>query len=754
MRERMTCYAALFLLVPALASAQGFIIPDSPHALALTKFTVTGKLVESAGSFVVEHEFYNPGRTPVQGVFYFPLPPDAQVTAFSLHAGGRELQGELLDAAEARKIYTDIVRKSLDPALLEMMEQSTFRASIFPIPPGEKRGITLDFATILPVENDLVKLQFPLRGQLKAEGRILPPVRTAPIESERPTRFERHETESSTETSVAISIESSVPIGTIYSPSHALQIDRKNENAVALHLERSGALDGNDLIVYYVMTPAEISMRALSYRPRMEEDGYLALFVSPRFQAVPAQVARRDILWLVDVSGSMRGPKLDQARQALSQWLQQLNPEDRFKIITFSTQTRLFRETWSDPGPDLRDALAYVARIEAQGGTNIDQALREAAAQVRDSQQAIIVFMTDGLPSVGVREPAEILKNLQSLPGARIFTFGLGYDVNTRLLDGIARMSHTFSTYISPDENLEERLGEFAAKIRYPVLTEVRLAAPGAEIYDLYPSPLPDVYLGQLIVVLGRYHRTGAVALTLTGVRNEEKIRIEQSIALPRQSHTNDFLAPLWAARKIGFLLDEIQLNGETDELRKEVIALSTAYGIVTPYTSYLADDKPRGEAITFLDAGGNRRFGIEQRGETTYAPASPDFAPPPEAFMNLTTGRQAVAVSESKNALKAAERVGGAAFTSPAIRMIEGHRFIQDEQGQWVEATYRGQTIDLELKFAGEAYFLLFERFPEIRPFLQLGEKVVFSHGKRWIKTSDSGVEQLPPEELERRLR
>lgn len=734
--------ASLTLLFPFILKSQGFIIPDRGHQIVLQNFEVSAEIQENLGKFYAEHEFYNPGKSAVQGVFYFPLPVDAQVTSFALEADGKVLEGELLDAGEARKIYTDIVRKALDPALLEMMHDRTFRASIFPIPPHKSRKITLEYAAILPNEQDLVKLQIPLRGRLKVEGAV--PRRIGPPFVIPETREQSGgQPQGRVTTSIAVSISAQSSLSNIYSPTHDVEITRKRGNAAEIHFEQSGRLSGKDFILYYTLDQSEISMRALAYRPGAKQDGYFALLVAPRYDRTLSRIERKDIIWLVDVSGSMKGKKIEQARNALRYWIENLNPGDRFNLVAFSSGTHPFSQEWAVSGDDRKAALQFIDDLQARGGTNINAALQLGQQLAQESPRALIVFLTDGLPSVGVRDEGEILKNVKKAARVRIFSFGLGYDVNAKLLDGLARATNAFSDYISPDENLEEQLGQFADKIRYPVLSDVRIDFNGAKVDEIYPQQLPDLFMGQQLILFGRYTSAGRYEIRLIGRAKGKEQRFSHRVELPSSSGRNDFIAPLWAARKIGFLLDEIQLNGETKELREEVIALSKEYGIVTPYTSYLAEENVEPtEGITLVPAAPGRP--VPQGVSDHFLSADLMSGESASAAMKKSSGRAAVVLSESKNELMQAGTLSGLQAGDKRVRVVGGREMTRSDDGYWKDRAYQSEPIDLHIKFAGAAYFDLLELQPALEPFFALGEKLIIQYRGKWIKVDSEGAEKI----------
>lgn len=763
MLSRTICTSILLLLASiGTAGAQGFILPDGSGTISLSEYRADVDVQEAIASFSTHHIFHNPGPGTVQGIFYFPLPKDAQVTEFALHADGKVLQGELLEADAARKIYTDIVRKHIDPALLEMLGNDTFRASIFPIPPGQDRRIDVKFSTILPQENELVKLVLPMRGSLRTEGQVI--ARPQPVPGPFPHPRERPQMQYKPRTETAerplrlieISLNSSVPLHSIYSPSHKIELRRQGDRRATVSYEARERLDAGDFVLYYAQDLRDVSLRALAYRDDRSQSGFFSLLVSPRIARSSERQIDKDIIFVVDVSGSMAGEKIVQARESLRYCITNLNDGDRFNVITFSSGVSRFRERLASARAARQEALAFVDRIEARGGTNIHEALTTALQSAGSSENALIVFLTDGKPTSGITDEQQILAALKehNHDKVRIFTFGIGYDVNTRLLDGFARETRAFSDYISPDENLEERITGFYDKMRYPALTEVRLDFGSAQVQDFYPRHLPDLFKGQQLVLFGRYQGSGDFTVRLQGRAEGRTVTFSQRISLPRHQSEHAFIAPLWASRKIGYLLEEIALNGESKELKDEVIELSKAYGIVTPYTSYLAQEDVAVPEMTMIPGRGGeiRLYGVSGR-----APAAPNADGISSEGAAMSTARESVAVesrlagveqSRARNALKKASSLES---RQGATRLAGGRQFRQDADGYWVDAGFDAQEAKLHLTFGSDAYFTLLQAYPELAPVLALGEKLRLVHKGKMVQIDTDGRATITSAELQK---
>src|SRR5262249_24674929 len=345
----------------------------------------------------------------------------------------------------------------------------------------------------------------------------------------------------------------------------------------------------------HATTAKDAGPPAVAQRPNPSQNGYFMLLVSPRAELSKSQQVPRDMVFVLDTSGSMRGKRMTQARNALKYCLNNLSANDRFTIINFATTVNKYSETLLAARTDqLAHARKWVEELEPTGGTAINDALQTALGMRGDDsgRTFTLVFFTDGRPTIGETNPDKILKNVQAKNTAstRIFTFGVGDDVNATLLDQLADQSRALSTYVRESEDIEHKVSSLYAKISNPVLTDLKLTVgPNVKLLEVYPPQLPDLFHGTQLVVLGRYSGQGHVAVKLAGRVGKEPREFVYEMTFPEK--TNDeraFVEDLWARRKVGYLLDQIRANGEKKELVDEVVNLAKRYGITTPYTSYL----------------------------------------------------------------------------------------------------------------------------------------------------------------------
>ncbi|MBY0460767.1 MAG: VWA domain-containing protein, partial [Gemmataceae bacterium] len=526
---------------------------------------------EQVAVTTVEQTFRNHTDRNLEATYLFPVPKGATVDKFTMWVDGKELGGELLDAKHAHKVYTDIVRRTQDPGLLEYLGSSLMKLSVFPIPPKGDQKIKISYKAVAAKDGGVVEYVYPLKTDGKA---------TRTLE----------------EFSVNLVIKSKNHVQNVFSPTHAITTTRKSDKEVHVAFERNQALLDKDFQIFYGFGDKDIGLTPLLYKPIAAEDGYFMFLVSPQLEAEKKRVPR-DLVLVLDTSSSMSDIKMQQAKKALKYCLSQLKEEDRFAVLKFSTTVKPFRDKLVPADKDyIAAANKWVDELKASGGTAIWPALDDALALRSDdaSRPFTVVFFTDGQPTVDETNPDKIVKNVaqKNSGNTRIFTFGVGDDVNAAMLDQLADSTRAVSTYVREAEDIGTKVAGLYGKISNPVLTDLKLTATaGIQLHEMYPPKLPDLFAGSQLVVIGRYTGQGHSAIKLTGMVGKEKAEFVYELNFPARTEgetSKEFVEPLWARRKVGYLLDQIRVNGEKKELIEEVTALAKRYGIATPYTSYL----------------------------------------------------------------------------------------------------------------------------------------------------------------------
>ncbi|HLA14021.1 MAG TPA: VIT domain-containing protein, partial [Gemmatimonadaceae bacterium] len=548
------------------------------------------ELADRVLRYEITETFVNRGSRVGEADYMFPLPKGAAFQDLKLSIDGEMIAGETMNADRARQIYEAIVRSQRDPALLEWMGYGLFRARIFPIAPGEEKKVVLRFHVVAPREGDALRVDY-FRG-----------LRNTPRESNRHVEGK---------TSLVLLYPNEPAYGTAYSPTHSLErayaggyrpaslsSDYRSVRRVEVRDARG---EITILIPFRKSTSAAISLLA---NATGNDDGFALITLSP--PAIAPRAVPRDLTFVIDVSGSMSGEKMRQARAAGKQFLQSLSAADRFRLIDFSSDVRTFRDDFtSATRGNIRAAERYIDDLEAQGSTNISGALDEAlSVPQRRGRLSIVLFMTDGLPTVGERDGDAIASAVAKRRGSRrVFTFGVGSDLNVALIEQLALEGRGTASFVRPDESVERAVGIVASRLTSPLVTDVRVRAEGVRLLKMHPSAPADIFAGEDLVILARYDGSGDAVVRFEGQTSNGPVSWGSRVRFPERSRENPFVARLWATQRIGYLSAEKRKHGGSRELDEEIRELGERYGIPTEFSSYLV-----------LEPGMNPRVGDAQR--------------------------------------------------------------------------------------------------------------------------------------------
>lgn len=659
----------------------------------------------------IEQVFANHSDRMAEGTYVFPLPVGAAVSDLVMWVDGRPIEAKILDADEARDIYDEIVRRMRDPALLEYVGAGAIQASVFPIQPRSEVKIEIEYGQLLPVENGLVHYEYPLRTEHLSRR---------PVE----------------QLAISVEVESNDAIGTVYSPTHPIAISRQGEFAFRAGYEASYIRPDSDFSLYYGLASDEISANLLSYRESANEDGFFTLIITPPVTVDEDRVIPKDVIIVLDQSGSMYGEKWEQARDAVKFVLDNLNREDRFNVIAFSTGYRIFANTLQ-PVSEANEAKDWISGLEALGGTDIDGALKEALRMADSGRSTVVLFLTDGLPTEGETDASAILDNVKAVaPGnTRIFTFGVGDDVDTFLLDQLYQTFRGAGTYVRPDERIDEEVSNLYNKISAAVLANIELDIDGVMVEEMYPAaPLPDLFVGTQLIVVGRYRDSGSATVRLTGELDGARKVYEYKVDFRTNAGGEVFIPRLWATRKIGALLNAIRLHGENPELVDSIVRLSIRYGIITPYTSFLITEDDIftqsgvEEAQTVFESEANMAFDAVSGAAAVDASEAAADLSSAQAPMPMPTQMPGVAMREGVDSDGGSLGAGepGEAVNQP-VRYVSDRTFVWRD-GAWIDTLYNADEMTpVDVAFLSDAYFDLLDLDPAIGEFLALGEHVLF---------------------------
>ncbi|MFW6132729.1 MAG: VIT and vWA domain-containing protein [Planctomycetota bacterium] len=599
-RMRLYLAAAVWVgLAVAPAAGDGFIVPvseDRPEprvvpfrgSWAVKYHHVNIRVRKQVASVSIDQAFVNTSKRDMEVEYYFPVPPHAAIDSMTLRVDGKEYAAKLLEADKAREIYERTVRRLKDPALLEYAGYGLYKTSAFPLQPGKPVKVLVTYKDVCDKDRDRVEVWYPLNTEKFS---------SEPIDSVK----------------VAVDIKSAADITAVYSPTHDLDVDRKGPRHVLATYAAEETVPMTDFQVFYKAANEAVGASLISHQPGEGEDGYFLLLVSPSPRD-GAKVVPKDVAVVLDHSGSMRtDDKIAQAKRAAAGVIKNLNAEDRFTVIAYSDGVEaLFDGLVGADAARTRTALEKLDAIDAAGGTDIHSAL-QAAMKALDvdaagNRPAYVLFVTDGQPTIGNTKEADILSDTRKANArdARVFTFGVGYEPNVRLLDKLAGQNGGRSEYARPSEPIDEKIASVYNKIKNPVMTDLSVKVPGVTLRQTYPRELGDLFDGDQILLAGRYdaddaaklptvdEHTRRAQLVVSGVYQGKQRAFEYGVSLrkPGRDIRYAFVEKLWAARRIGFLLDQIQLHGKSDEVVDEIVRLSMEYGIMTPYTSFLADEE------------------------------------------------------------------------------------------------------------------------------------------------------------------
>jgi Ca-activated chloride channel homolog len=593
----------------------------------ITKVDVGIVILEQVATTTMDIHLRNPTNRRLEAEMVVPVPDDAVVRGFDFQGTGKEPSAELLPKDEARRIYDSIVSKMRDPALLEFIDYNLIRSSVFPVEPNQTQKIRLTYETILNADGNRVDYVLPRSDSLNY---------TVPWD-------------------ISLTIKSNRPISTVYSPSHPLETAiSSNNNVCKVKVSDSAKTMPGSFRFSYLLEGKEGVTASLMAYPDGTSGGYFLLLAGLPGESdlIDAKKIKREVTLVLDRSGSMNGEKLEQVREGAKQIISGLEDGEAFNIIVYNEVVESFADQPVIKSSQTeQSAHAFLDSMKARGGTNIHDALLESLRQKpSENMLPMVLFLTDGRPTIGETSEKAIraLAKAANPYNRRIFTFGVGVDVNSPLLENVAYQSRAASTFVLPNEDVELKIAGVFKRLSGPILADPELKLISSDgsvaigrLSDLMPVDLPDMFEGDQLVLLGRYVGEKPVTFKLSGNYLGERRSFDFRFGFEKATTKNAFIPRLWAGRKIGVLIDAIRSSGADSstamndprlkELVDEIIRLSTEFGILTEYTSFLAregsdlslPDAVRDEAMkNFRERGIETRTGaasINQEFNNTY---------------------------------------------------------------------------------------------------------------------------------------
>ncbi len=731
--------AAGLLLLPAPLQAGPIFVPGqldgnkftpAPgvpcHCCTIRFSTSTVTVAKDAATVEIEEVIDGPAQaTPA--VCLIPLPDGVDGASVRVTWGKDGAEPKILgdatflDAARAQATYEAIARGGLTKILA-----FTGRPAVL-IPTldlGGKGKIALTFRMGVKSTQGVHMLTCPMPAASYA---------AAPVER----------------VTVTVHLANRHPLRSIFSPTHTTTVIRKTptEATATVKAERWTGLD--DFRLYWAADDDALGLRVLAHRATDKEDGYFMLLGNPAGAAAQRAVLK-DVLFVMDTSGSMRGEKIEQARAALDYCIQHLDRTDRFNIVTFGTDVKTFRTDLVGATPaNIQGARAFVEDVVAHGQTNIAGALRQAlTGKAAAGRERIMIFVTDGAPTVGERVPEKIVELVKKQNnGTRIFVVGVGNGVNAHLLDQLAEATGGSSEYFAPREELDARVAALYDRLSHPVLSGVTVSFGASGARQVLPAKVPVLFKGSDIMMVGRYREGGRHTFTIAGMLAGKPVTYTCVANLPKTAGqaANEFLAPLWAARQIGYLLQEIRLRGANKELVEEVVRLSKQYGIVTEYTEFIAAAGPGGLGGKAVYAEASKRLDMARREQAGQWAVN-------QAFNDRQLQSRVVA-GTAANVYRDRR---GKDTTFGNINLI-GKRAFYLRDGQWVDAEEAGSRQTRVVKLLSPEYFELLGKDATFAKAQQLGWALSINVGAERIVVEKNGKQKdeslipkvSPPQQL-----
>lgn len=718
----LTGLAALLMVtaLPVMAQSREVVAPmpvPSGSNFVLEKIGLDVVIDGQKARCTLKYVIYNPGNSDIEVDFLAPLPQGGTITGLMLFDGKQEMPGNVYNKDEAWQVYRDIVASLKDPALLEYAGRDTFRARIFPVPAKGRQTLELNFDYLVPKNDGQIGFSFPLAGPMTLNRN--------PVQD------------------IHVVVKNQPGLSGIYTPS--VQADIKHEAGqdavVTYQSETTPALDKFQL--YFQTESGPLGGLILSHKPDKDDDGFFLFLADPALDPKAQAEAAKNVIFVLDKSGSMSGGKFTQATEALRFILERLDEKDNFNLVDYNGSIFSWQPELAAMTPENRKAaLAYVNNLRASGNTHIEGALKEAFRMITDPNAPnYIIFMTDGQPTAGETNEmklAEIAAKANPKNGARLFSFGVGYDVNARLLGRLSGQAGGTTVFVNPDENLEAKVSSFFARITTPALTRPDLKGT-LQVNRVMPQELPDLFTGQQLVVVGRYPKGGEATFTLTGRQGDKEHTYTYKVNLA-DGPTQDgaFIASIWAQRRIGEIIDELDLNGHSQELVDELVQLSKKYGILTPYTSFLALEN---QAITEREelarfAGDNMEIMQDTVGES----ANYQRAMKNEMKATAAPAPQAVMAQESLDDMamydKRVADLGGTGMGGTSSKVFApnqwGNQTFFYKNGQWQAENLTAKDLEkpVNIKQLSDEYYDLAKKLqPEEMVWMTQKEPVIFNH-------------------------
>jgi Ca-activated chloride channel family protein len=569
----------------------------------------------------VTQQFENPYSDKIEAVYTFPLPQNAAVDDMTLTVGDRVVKGTIKKREEARAIYEAAKRRGNVAGLLDQERPNIFTQSVANILPGEQISITISYVQTLSYDGGVYSVVFPMvvgpryiPGQPLAQEPSSQPLGggwaydtdQVPDASHVTPPVLKPGARSGHDLSLSVKIDAGVPIHHVQSTTHEIAVTNSKASQAEVHLQREATIPNKDFILTYAVAGEDIRDAVLTHRNG--KNGFFALLLQPPDRVKTDEVTPKELVFVLDTSGSMSGFPLEKAKETMRLAIDGLNPRDTFNLITFAGDTHiLFPEPAQATSANVRKAQSFLESRRGGGGTEMMKAIR-AALDPTDSQEhvRIVCFMTDGY----IGNDMAIVGEIQKHSKARVFAFGIGSSVNRFLLDKMAEHGRGEVEYVGLQDDGSPAARRFHERVQHPLLTDISVDWDDLDVSDVYPKRLPDLFSAKPLVLTGRYTTPGKGTIRLRGKVAGRSIVRKIDVEFPGFELNHDVLATLWARAKIADLMAQdyngIQQGNPKPDVRKAITQLGLDYRLMTQFTSFVAV-----EELIITEGGQPRRVEV-----------------------------------------------------------------------------------------------------------------------------------------------
>ncbi len=747
MKKLITIQVLILIIISNLAYAGGAILtaekdsywfPTTTPRKHVKKFTkdynpfrvellaeeVVVDIDDKEASTEITQTFFSTTKDTVRGYFLFSVPKEKTYSDVAMEVNEEKVRVQEIKAAEATKVFEDLVRRSSNANYWAYSNRTLYKVLIDSIMPGSLQNVKFSYKETLTTDNSIANYTYSTSMQSLSKNA--------------PNEF-----------SIQINVKDKNKLKNIYTPFHEMKTEHKGDSEAKLGLEVKKLNIDQDIQLYYSTNEKEVGYSLFSYK-KPKEDGFFFLTFDAGIEKELA-LTQKDVTFVVDASESMKGYKMVGVRKAIQKCVQKLNDGDRFNVISFATDAETaFPKLTEKDETSVSKATQFVKELQPKGETNIEAALKKTFADksTKRSRPHFILFISGGEPTVGKDDEEALIDIVEfaNPENTRIFTFGIGDEVNTYLLDRLSSRKNGTRTYIMEEGEILETITAFYATISEPIITNLELRlGEGLKATDIYPKDLSSLDKNEPLTIVGRYKKGGKSGVSLIGDVNNQLKRHRFEANFASDDTQYGFVPQLWAARAVGATLDEVRLDGEEDELIDKIAILSKKYGIITPYTTHLIVENTN---VSAEDKSAEETKKAKAVNKAIRIFDDADYSTEYEVLTDEVTGEESIACSEELQLLGQAQHVldlrpgqdrmkcktsKGSEIKNVATQYanVNGHIFYQTMDNYWVDIAIFNRKGNIEkIVFGSDKYFELANSNAEAATYMTLGTNVKFAAG------------------------